>query len=210
MNDKYGVFIIESLKLSDEQDYRRAGLILKDILDLCKIPCEYFYIRTAKELKEIINEFELSQYRYLHFSCHASETQIELTFEKLLFVEFANLTKYHLNERRVFISACKASNFEFVKTLIPSSKCFSLIGSPDTINFDRAAIFWSSFYHLMYEANEKSMKQPDIKKVLQKLVDLHNNPINYYSFIRDNNKELKENLIRPNQKIKTSTKIVED
>ncbi|MGI8641274.1 MAG: hypothetical protein ACR2MG_15165 [Pyrinomonadaceae bacterium] len=115
-----------------------------------------------------------------------------------------------MEEKRVFISACEASNFEFAKTLIPSSKCSSLIGSPDTINFDKSVIFWSSFYHLMYEANKKSMKQPDIKKVLQKLVDLHNSPINYYSFIRDNNNQLKENLIRPNQKIKTQTKTVED
>lgn len=210
MNDIYGVFIIESLKLEDEQVDRRDGLILKDILDLCKIPCIYFYIRTAKELGEIINEFELSEYRYLHFSCHANATQIELTFEKLLFGDFADLIKHHLEERRVFISACEASNFEFAKTLIPSSKCFSLIGSPNTINFDKAAVLWSSFYHLMYESNKKSMKQPGIKKVLQELVDLHNTPINYYSFIRGNNGQLRENLIRPNQKIKTETKPVED
>ncbi|MCK0109549.1 hypothetical protein MWU58_09605 [Flavobacteriaceae bacterium S0825] len=199
--DKYGVFIIETLKLKDEKKGNLDGQVLKDILDLCDIPNEYYYIRTRQELEEIIIEFEASEFRYLHFSCHANDSQIGFTFESLFFSEFEEIIGEYLNNKRVFMSACKASNFEFAKTLIPRTGCTSLIGSPDKINFDKSSVFWSSFYHLMNENDSDRMGQPEIKKVLQSLVNIHNIPINYYSFIRNNKKELNQNLIRPNKKI---------
>ena len=147
--NRYGVFIIETLSLEDEKNGRLDGQILKDILDLCEIPNDYYYIRTSHELEEIINEFEESKLRYLHLSCHASESQIAFTFENLFFREVAEIIGSKLKNKRIFISACEASNFEFAKCIIPKFGCTSLIGSPDKINFDKAAVFWSSFYHLM-------------------------------------------------------------
>ncbi|WP_416865246.1 MAG: hypothetical protein ACMVP2_22810 [Imperialibacter sp.] len=207
---KYGVFIVESLTLDDEKNGLLDGQILRDILDLCQIPNEYYYIRTSHELQEIINEFDKSEFRYLHLSCHADKTQIAFTFEELFFYEVAELIKSKLKNKRVFISACEACNFEFAKTLIPSSGCYSLIGSPTKINFDKSAVFWSGFYHLMNETNNIRMGQPEIRTVLQKLVDTYDIPINYYSFISNNNSELKENLLRPNIEIKSTKKTVFD
>ena len=199
--DKYGVFIIETLKLEDEKNGNLDGQILKDILDLCDIPNEYYYIRTKQELEEIIIEFESSEFRYLHLSCHANESQIGFTFENLFFSEIEEIIGDYINNKRIFISACKASNFEFAQTLIPKTGCTSLIGSPDKIDFDKSSVFWSSFYHLMNEKDSNRMGQPEIKKVLQSLVDIHDIPINYYSFIRGNSEELSQNLIRPKKKI---------
>lgn len=201
LKDKYGVFIIETLSLEDEKENRYDGLILRDILEICKIPNEYYYIRTSQELEELINEFEKSEFRYLHISCHADLNQISFTFDTLFFRDLVGIIKDKINNKRVFISACEASNIDFAKEIIPNTGCTSLIGSPDKINFDKSAVFWSSFYHLMNEDNNQRMGQLEIRKVIQSLVDIHNIPINYYSFIRGNDKEISELLIRPKKKI---------
>jgi len=197
--DKYGVFIIESLTLENEKMGEFDGQILKDVLDLCKIPNDYYYIRTTIELREIINEFKKSDYRYLHLSCHANETQISLTFENLFYSQLAAIIGNNLNNKRLFISACKACNFDFAKSFMPSTGCYSIIGSPNKIHFDKSAVFWAGFYHLMNEQNSKRMGQPEMKEVIQKLINLYNIPINYYSFIQNNKTELRENLLRPNK-----------
>lgn len=201
--DKYGVFIIESLSLENEINGDLDGQILKDVLDLCRIRYEYYYIRTSKELKEIILEFRKSDLRYLHFSCHANENHVSLTFDNLTYNQFSKIVSQKLNNKRLFISACKASNFEFAKEFIPSSGCTSVIGSPNKINFDKSAVFWAGFYHLMNEQDSRRMGQPEIIKIIQNLVSSFNIPINYYSFIRNNNKELRENLFRPNKKLES-------
>lgn len=201
--DKYGVFIIESLSLENEINGDMDGQILKDILDLCRIPNDYYYIRTSKELKKIILEFQKSNFRYLHFSCHANESHLSLTFDNLTYNQFSEVISKVLKNKRLFISACKASNFEFAKEFIPSSGCTSVIGSPNKIIFDKSAVFWAGFYHLMNEQDSKRMGQPEIKKIIQNLVNSFNIPINYYSFIRNNKKELRENLIRPNTKLES-------
>jgi len=211
--DKYGVFIIESLTLKNEIKGDIDGQILKDILDLCRIPNDYYYIRTRKELKEIILEFRKSDLRYLHFSCHANEHNVSLTFDNLTYNQFSKIVSKELNNKRLFISACEASNFDFAKEIIPSSGCTSVIGSPNKINFDKSAVFWAGFYHLMNEQDSQRMGQPEKKKNIQNLVDSFNIPINYYSFIRNNKKELRENLLRPNKtlesrKIKINQNIV--
>ncbi len=203
VKDKYGVFIIETLRLEDEKK-RQDGLIIKDILDLCEIPNDYYYIRTSHELIELIKEFENSEFRYLHISCHADSSQLEFTFEALFFYEVAEIIKDSIKGKRVFISACEASNFNFAKSIVSNNGCLSLIGSPNKINFDKSAVFWSSFYHLMKENDERRMGQPEIKEVLQSLVNIHGMPINYYSFIRGVDNEIKENFIRPNRAIETT------
>jgi hypothetical protein len=200
---EYGVFIVESLDLEDESS-ETDGEILHQMLNLCGIKSQYMYIRTKRELEEVTQLFIDSNLRYLHLSCHANETTIGLTFDDLSYREFADIMGPGLKSRRLFLSACKAANFNFAREFIPKYKLYSLIGSPVTIRFDKAALFWSGFYHLMTEADEEFMGQPEIKNSIEVLSSTFKIEINYYSFIRKNKvyntDEIKEHKIRPNTK----------
>ena len=205
----YGVFIIESLKLRDEANGSLDGKILQQMLDLCRIRCQYFYIRTKKELEEIIQLYAKSKLRYLHLSCHASDTDVRLTFDTLRFHELAEIIGPNLKSRRFFLSACKAVNFDFAKEYIPIHLAYSVIGSPNAIRFDKSALFWSGFYHKMKEIDEEMMLQDDILKCVEILSTALDVKINYYSVIRKGRQyvknELREYLIRPNQKTESSS-----
>ena len=60
---KPDVFIIESLSLEDEKKGFFEGRALKRILNFSNKKVSYYYIRTKKELEEIILLFERSNYR---------------------------------------------------------------------------------------------------------------------------------------------------
>jgi hypothetical protein len=55
-------FIIEALNLDDEKADAFEGHRIKRMLDLSGKNCEYIYIRTERELHEILKEFERSRY----------------------------------------------------------------------------------------------------------------------------------------------------
>jgi len=70
------VFIIESLSLQDERHDRFEGRILNHILMLARKDVRYAYIRTTKELRAMLKEFDQSRMRYLHISCHGNPTAL--------------------------------------------------------------------------------------------------------------------------------------
>jgi hypothetical protein len=57
------IFIIESLNFKDERAERFEGRIVSQILALTGKKYEYCYIRTKRELKELLNQFASSTYR---------------------------------------------------------------------------------------------------------------------------------------------------
>lgn len=71
------VFIIESLEFEDESEDRFEGKMLSHALRLSGKEPIYFYIRTRRELDEVLDFFEDSSYRYLHLSCHGSANSME-------------------------------------------------------------------------------------------------------------------------------------
>jgi hypothetical protein len=212
-NTKYGVFIIESLTLENEKDKRLDGFILKQILDLCEIKNEYYYLRTDLELKKIIRLFETSGLRYLHLSCHGSNNEISLTFKNLSFTALSKIIGPYIKNRRVFISACKSSNKELAKEFSIEDHYYSVIGSPVKIGFDQSAVFWSGFYQRMNEINDSTMKKEDLLDLIEKLSNAYNLPVNYYSFIRNsdksfNSKKFYEYLIKPDAITEKSTIVI--
>jgi hypothetical protein len=82
------VFIIESLEFDDEQNQRFEGRIISDILALSGKQCAYYYIRTKRELVEILQHFSSSHYRYLHLSCHGGNKSVYTTLDRIPFREF--------------------------------------------------------------------------------------------------------------------------
>jgi hypothetical protein len=170
------VFIVESLRFSDEENDLFEGRFLSQMLTLSGAPGKYVYLRTKAELEEVLDQFEDSQFRYLHFSCHGNSKGIALTLDHLSFKELGELLAPCIKKRRVFFSSCKVANARLAEALLPGTECYSVIGPSKAIEFDRAAIFWASFYHLMLRDEAKSMKHSQLENItssLQTLFGLH-------------------------------------
>lgn len=180
---KYGVFIIESMDIENEVNGKLDGLALKTILDLCDIPNHYYYIRTKLELENIIQLFADSDYGFLHLACHGNEHELGLTYENIDFDELELIIGHHLYRRRLYLSACKAARFELAQHFVPKYHCYSVIGTPDNIDYDKAAVFWSSFYYLMYAKNQINMPQKDLWPILKNVSRSFEINLNYFSII---------------------------
>lgn len=166
---KFSLYIVESLKFKDEAANRLEGKILRDILALSGHEVEYIYVRTRKELRAVGQRFQDSGRRYLHLSCHGNPTTVALTLDKLSFGEFAHDIAPHLNDRRLFISACAVVNSAFAKLMLPKSGCYSVVGPKKSISFGDAALMWASFYHLMFRDPEAdAMKGGKIRWALRR------------------------------------------
>src|SRR5205823_1613375 len=103
----------ESLDLEDEKEESREGAVLAAVLKMCGKNPLYYYIRTEAELELLAGEFKTSGYRYLHISCHGSDRSLNTTIDPIGYEDFATIFKGHLNDRRLFVSACSAGNKEF-------------------------------------------------------------------------------------------------
>ena len=72
-------------------------------------------------------------------------------------------------------------NDDLATAIIPPSGCYSVIGPTERIAFSDAAIFWSSFYHLMFSHNTEAMKRQGLLDHIQKISSLFKIAISYYS-----------------------------
>jgi len=193
---KPSVFIIESLTFEDENNKRFEGKFLSHLLKLGGIETQYFYIRTKKEFKEVLSKFYDSKYRYLHISCHGDKKSLAFTLDDISHEEFGVLTEAFLYKKRLFLSACSATNRHLAEKVIPKSNCYSIIGPSNDIGFDDAAIIWATFYHLIFKANNRAMKRTDILPTLKKLVKTFDVEMNYFSVSTSRKSGVKGTIIR--------------
>lgn len=190
----YGVFIIESMDWENEANGKLDGVALKTILDLSDIPNQYIYIRTRQELEHAMELFRETDYGFLHLSCHGNEEGICLTLDDISFADLELIMGPYLKYRRLFLSACKAACFGLSEYFIPRHHCYSIMGSPDTIDYDKAAIFWSSYYYLMYRDDQQRMWQRNIIPTLQNITRTFDESLNYFSIINERNPKSKFSL----------------
>jgi hypothetical protein len=61
-----------------------------------------------------------------------------------------------------------AAESRFARTLLLNSECYSVLAPVGRINFDDAAIFWASFYHVMFKANFGSMSRKEIIQAVER------------------------------------------
>lgn len=154
---------------------------------MADIQHRYFYIRPEKEFKELLSKLYDLNYRYLHISCHGNATSIGTTLDNIPFSKIAGYLENNLFKKRLFLSACLSANENLANAIFKTTSCYSLIGSDKKINIDDAAIFWASFYQLMFKKNSKAMKRDLIEPTLKKLADVHELPIKYFTAKRKSN-----------------------
>lgn len=186
------VFIIESLEFNDEEKGYFEGEVISKILNLSQIEHKYYYIRTKSEFKYLLDEFVKLNYRYLHISCHGSKKSISMTLDEIKFKELGLLIGDKLDRKRLFLSSCLSTNEDLASEILSISDCFSIIGPDKKIYMDDAAIFWSSFYQVMFKQNPKAMKRENLEKVLKDLKSLFKIPLKYYSTSKSNENGWKE------------------
>lgn len=192
---KPSVFIIESLRFKDERSGHLEGQILQQILHLSGKEAEYVYIRTAKELEEVLDQFYDSNFRYLHISCHGNDREIALTLDTLKFAEFGEIVRPALKNRRLFVSACSVVNKTFAAAVIPSSQCQSIVGPGKDILFGDAAMMWAAFYHLVFKANADAMNLQAIRSALEKTRRAFGIPFKYFAKSESSSVGYKEHSI---------------
>src|ERR1035437_1269173 len=175
------VFIIESLKFSDEKKGSFEGNILSQILKLARKNPIYFYIRTKKELISVLEKYGESDYRYLHFSCHGDFKNMFTTLDDISFNQLAKILIPYIYKKRIFISACEMVNSIFANKIIPPSNCISIIGPKEKIHFGDAALFWSSFYHLMFSIDPDKMTSKFVEEKINELAKTYRVKINYFT-----------------------------
>jgi hypothetical protein len=172
------VFILESLRLQDEQAKRFEGRILSDILTLCGKHPIYYYFRTPDELVHFSTLFRESGYRYLHLSCHGHAHGIETTLGVVSPERFADIFKGILRNRRLFISACSIGKGPLPQLVREKNKGMYSVACPmDDIPFTRAAAIWAAFYVRMFDVSTQTngpstLKNAQIRRSLKSLCQL--------------------------------------
>lgn len=205
---KYGVFIIESLREEDFFD----GDNLSQILELSLIDNVYREVISKDDFNQALIEFQKSKLRYLHLSFHADFDGFEINGEEVSNMEMSDLLKGKIKGKRVFLSACKGGNRNFATAAIANNGCRSVIGTPIDLHFDKAALFWPAFYHVMNIADKSKMNKRGLSQALKKCVDLFHVPINYYHSINGDRKYLRRYKFRTdtpttNKKITVANKV---
>jgi hypothetical protein len=171
------VFILESLTVQDERSRRFEGRVLADVLKMCGKSPEYFYFRTEQELIELAREFRRSGYRFLHLSCHGNDESIAVTYGSISYQRFSEIFAGHLQNRRLFVSACEVGNELFGMAVAARNKGMYSIASPCvTINFDKAVALWSSLYVHLFSIDPNFVKAKEINEALSSLCYLFDVP----------------------------------
>jgi hypothetical protein len=186
------VFIIESLEFDDEENQYFEGEIISKILNLSNIEHKYYYVRTRAEIVHLLDEFVRLNYRYLHISCHGSKNSISTTLDTIKFEELSIIIADKLDRKRLFLSSCLSTNDNLANCILSISDCFSIIGPDKKIYMDDAAIFWASFYQIMFKRNPNAMKRENLESLLKELKSLFKIPIKYYSTSQSSKKGWKE------------------
>ena len=175
------VYILESLRFDDEKHERFEGRLLLHHLELAGIRAQYFYFRTDIELDVLLDSFRKSGFRYLHLSCHGSHEAVEFTLCELGVEELALRLGSVLDNRRLFLSACRSACDRLAKELfMQAPDCYSMIGPAHDVQFQSAAIYWASFYHLLLTGDKTAISRKQVSATAQRLASLFAVPVNCF------------------------------
>jgi hypothetical protein len=176
------VFIIESLDPDDEGNGRCEGTSISHVLRLHDKHPQYCYVRTRKQFAEAINEFRLSNYRYLHISAHGDRDGMATTnLDEIGNAQLAELLSPALSGKRLFLSACKMVHRQLAREIIPRTGCQSVVGPRQNIGFAEAAVFWPAVYHLMFTRDSSKITRTALRECLSKVATLFEVEIGFYS-----------------------------
>lgn len=185
MGTKVGVFIIESRKIIEERKGKRQGLILTEMMTLLGIKFEYRYIRTTKELNEMVKQYYDSKFRYLHLSMHGvisrnrkPVSKFSLSLEQVSYDAFGKIIIKKWDDgglkRRLFISACHVVDNITTQFENKRNSFISIVAPSVNIKTKVAPLAWATFYNNMFAIEKESMANNDIKENLNRICGFFN------------------------------------
>jgi hypothetical protein len=181
LHPTYGVFIIESYEEGPARSGQLDGQALRRMLNVCRVPHRYRFVRTPMGLKRAIADFRRSNYCFLHLSCHGNERHFQLQDRKVSFAQLAALVGPVLRDRRLFLSVCKAGRLELAERFITRYGCCSVLGTPNDICMDEAAVFWNTFYYFMNRVPGDTVRDHAMLAALRRMSRFFKQEWNFYS-----------------------------
>ena len=127
---------------------------------------------------------------------HGNKKSLGTTLDDLPFSELSFILQNCLDNKRLFISACSAVNNSLATEIFGLTDCYSIIGPHKDIDMDDAAIFWASFYHLMFKQNKRSMKRSRLEQTLIDLAKAHKFPVTFYTASKTSDKNFTEVILK--------------
>lgn len=146
MSDICDLFIIESFSHSDNVDHEGWD-IANALRKTGKHPI-FVSVGTQKELKQALEMFRASHYRFIHFSCHGSLNSLTLAKSgELSYESFARISEGYFNLKRVFFSSCYLGNKKFSEEIAEHNLGIQSIIAPiGEISSIISIHFWCAFY----------------------------------------------------------------
>ena len=143
------VFIIESLGADDVNNNRCDGKILESQLKLLGSKPKYRYVLNLSDLRKALLEFDKSEYRFLHMSCHGSEDKVFLAADQNgeTYEEFSRCFAGFTALSRITFSACRLGNYKLFDTFFGLNKGVQSLAAPiKDLPFQSASLYWAAFY----------------------------------------------------------------
>ena len=144
------LFIIEALPEEDKKAERRDGYVLYQQLKLTLKKPEYYFAKNKEEFKKHLQKFKNSECRFLHISCHGSETGrvFQVGCDKVNSSELATWFKDTVYNKRITFSACYAGKDCLFQEIVKQcgTSVHSILGFTTKVDFDLASAFWISYY----------------------------------------------------------------
>ena len=154
------VFIIEALKSEDYARNLADGKHLENQLNLLGFHPIYRRALSKDDFVCAVNEFTRSNYRFLHISCHGDMENVFIYDKDVLtYDEMATILKPNIKNARLTFSACNLGNKDFMMKLFRTKgELHSVLAPCEETFFDKASIFWNSFYTLLFRSAREASK----------------------------------------------------
>lgn len=198
------LFIIESCSNCSDDFIPEGEDIVHALHRIGKKPI-LISVENKDDLKRALKIFKASKYRYLHFSCHGTDSDIALANgDNLSYQEFAQISHNCFNIKRIFFSACELGNCNFSNEIAMQNVGIQSIVAPiEKESSITLASFWCAFYtsillpELSIDINSKleyktvtpksHMKLVELKRKLCLAINLYGRPfhISYHETSKD-------------------------
>lgn len=195
------VFIIESLPETDPHD----GKILCDALKFSNKTPRYCSVQNSDEFENALLQFQDSNYRYLHISCHGERDRVSFadggwSDDRDFAGMFHSLS---LPVVRVFFSACLLGRKDFSEKIIRANSAIHSIVAPcPKVKFTLSLAFWIAFYTTIFDRDSDRMSIKNILDAVRSNTDHFGFPCYVSCFHPDKHKILhytvrsKESILR--------------
>ena len=167
------VYIIEALRPEDYAYFCADGIVLENQLRLIGCAPTLKRVYSIDDLRQAVQSYDESGYRFLHISCHGSEDRVEIFGkESLTYSELAKILKGHVVNSRLTFSACSLGNRDFAEEIFGQNKGLHSVLAPiGETPFDLSSVLWISFYTLLFRKAHIREKRTGILSVDVKSIE---------------------------------------